>query len=61
MTYESYAAAQTYLYLAEQREREAEARRQRLGAEAQKLAGAKFAKREPRGFIPRIAGALGLF
>jgi hypothetical protein len=55
--------AQLQLFSFEHEQREREAQRERLVTEAMKLARTNRAARPApaRGFIPRIAGALGLF
>jgi hypothetical protein len=55
--------AQLYLFRVEHEQLEREALRERRVTEAKKLARAKQAAQPApaRGFIPRIAGALGLF
>ena len=53
--------SQLHVFYVEHAEREREGARQRLATEVRK-AERKEAKQAPsRGFIPRIAGALGLF
>jgi hypothetical protein len=53
---------QSDVFSVEQEERIREGSRQRLLAEARAATKVKRVKSEPRrGFIPRVAGALGLF
>jgi hypothetical protein len=55
------AATHTYWYTAEQAEREHLARRSSLAAEARQSSRPNRTGRTRRAFMPRIAGALGLF
>ena len=52
-----------YIFRVEHEQLEREARRQRQAREARRIVGAARAEKPAavRGFIPRIAGALGLF
>ncbi|MGD9893009.1 MAG: hypothetical protein AB7R89_25235 [Dehalococcoidia bacterium] len=55
------AATHTYWYPTEQAEREQLARRDSLAAQARRHARRNHAGRTGMAFIPRIAGAIGLF
>jgi hypothetical protein len=55
------AATHTYWYPAEQAEREQLARRSALAAQAHRLSRPNRTRRSRTAFVPRIAGALGLF
>lgn len=53
--------SQLYVFQAEHEERVREGARQRLAARAHKAEARRETPATARGFIPRIAGALGLF
>jgi len=61
MSFESFSAAQTHLFHAEQALREREAQVQRLVREARTIAKEERKSAPRRSFIPRVASALGLF